>query len=168
MRRLAWTVAALLAVPMAHAGTAEVKWLEDFDKYSDVHPADNMKSRFHERIKTDLTAHFNELAASLPEGYVWKIDVKDIDLAGDAQLGRVGQTGWIRVVDDIYFPKVSFSYDIVNRDGKVVESGTADVKDMSFLDRIAGTRTQRSSFLYYERDMLDQWFRTTLADKKFG
>ena len=140
------------------AATSEVTWTEP-DKYRDVHPGNGHKKQFRERTFKNFDKHFAKLAAKLPEGQVLKIDVTDVDLAGDVNHGGVNR---IRVIKDIFFPRMKFSFQLVNADGSVEVSGDAELKDMSFL---RGTHQKRNTdSLAYEKNMIDKWFNKTFDD----
>ncbi len=89
----------------------------------------------------------------------------DVDLAGDTNVGGINRH---RIVKDIYFPRMNFSYQIVNADGSEVVSAEAELKDMNFM-RTSSLRYRNDS-LGYEKKMLDDWFfdvfKEHIIDKK--
>jgi len=137
---------------VAYAATSEVTWT-DYEKYRDIHPGDGNKKSFRERTFKNLEKHFAKLAANLPEGQVLKIDVTDVDLAGDTMAGGINR---YRIVKDIYFPRMNFSYQLVNADGSEVLSDDVVVKDMNFLR--GSSLKYRNDSLGHEKKMLDDWF----------
>lgn len=118
----------------------------------------------HERetaLKT-LEAHFKRLAARLPSGQDLKVEVTDVDLAGTEQPGRFGRD--IRVLKGMAdWPRINFKYSVESQ-GKVVKSGTAEVKDMSYLQR--ANRYPSDESLRYEKRMLDDWFKSEFGAGK--
>jgi len=110
--------------------------------------------------KKNVTAALIERGeAVLKPGQDMKITVTGVDLAGDVHpLGRSMEM--IRVVKPLYRPSMQFSY-VVTEGGKVVREGTADINDMSFMDRF--NQYFDSDPLRYEKPMLDEWF-----SKEFG
>ncbi|MBU2925055.1 DUF3016 domain-containing protein [Colwellia sp. 1_MG-2023] len=139
----------------AYAATSEVTWT-NYEKYRDIRPSNGSRKHFRESTFYNLEKHIAKLAEKLPEGQVLKIDVTDVDLAGDTMAGGIDQ---IRIVKDIYFPRINFSYQLVSTDGNVIESAEVILKDMSFL---MGSRLRyRNESLGYEKNMLDEWFLET-------
>lgn len=109
---------------------------------------------------TGLTEHFNKLAARLPAGQDLNVEVLDVDLAGQtwptlmsAQDLRImnGRADW---------PRMSMRYTIT-QGGQVVRSGEENLSDMGYMNRI--NRYYGGDALRYEKQMLDDWFKTRIA-----
>ena len=118
MKMLTTTLLALFTIVsfqnVAYAATSEVSWT-DYKKYRDIRPSNNGgRKHFRESTFKNFEKHFTKLAESLPEGQVLKVDVTDVDLAGDTNAGGINN---MRIVKDIYFPRMNFSYQLVNADG---------------------------------------------------
>lgn len=154
---------ALISSASVFAGTAEVTWSEP-DNYSDVRPANESRKAFQKRTFKALDKHIGKMTEKkLPDGYTLKMDVVDLNLAGDVQLR--GST-LIRVVDRVFIPSMEFSYSLSDANGKVVkEESGVKLKDMSFMDSIKNARYRHES-LSYEKAMLDEWFKENLAEFK--
>ena len=145
----------LLSSGFAYTATSEVIWT-DYEKYRDIRPGNGSRKHFRESTFHNIEKHIAKLAEKLPEGQVLKIDVTDVDLAGDTFAGGIDQ---IRIIKDIYFPRINFSYQLVSADGNEIESAEVILKDMSFL---MGSRLRyRNESLGYEKNMLDEWFLET-------
>lgn len=131
------------------------------EKFTDIRPANESRARFRERTLAGFERMFAEFAAELPEGYKWQVTITDIDLAGDVNpmYSRNGQD--IRVVKDLYSPRVQFNYELRDVYGERVASGEENIRDMGFLQspRMAGPRHQE---LRYEYTMLKRWFEREL------
>jgi hypothetical protein len=97
-----------------------------------------------------------ELAANLPKDQILKIDVTDVDLAGDTNAAGIHRT---RIIKQLYSPRMNFSYQLIDADGKVVKSDDVVVKDMNFMS--GNSLKYRSKSLGYEKKMLDDWFEET-------
>ncbi len=152
MKRLAIlaTLPLTLLAPAAFA-SATVTFVNP-DQFIDV------PFSLHERetaLRT-LEMHFGRLATRLPAGQDLKVEVTDVDLAGTEQPGRFGRE--IRVLKGMAdWPRINFKYSVESQ-GKVVKSGTAEVKDMSYLQR--ANRYPSDESLRYEKRMLDDWFKS--------
>lgn len=131
------------------------------EKFTDIRPANESRARFRERTLAGFERIFEEFAAELPEGYQWHVTVTDIDLAGDVNpmYRRNGQE--IRVVKELYSPRVEFNYELRDAYNELVASGEENLRDMGFMQspRMAGPRHQE---LRYEYTMLKRWFDRNL------
>ncbi|NOU53184.1 DUF3016 domain-containing protein [Pseudoalteromonas sp. JBTF-M23] len=145
----------LLCAFGAYAGEGKVHF-KDFNDYRDVYPSNEVKGAFHKRLAKQFEKHVAKLAEKLPDGYKLDVTFNDIDLAGEARFNMDN----IRVVKDIYFPRLDISYRLVDNKGQQVIEATEELKDMSFLDRI---KSGREGSLYYEKRLLDQWFESQIA-----
>lgn len=148
-------VSSLLVTFLSSAATSEVKWTNP-DKYRDVDAGDGHRAKFKARIFANFEEHFSLLAEKLPEGQTLLIDVKDVDLAGDVHQNMQR----IRVIKEIFFPRIEFSYQVLDGNKNVLTSGDVNLKDMSFMMG-SNLRYNRDS-LGYEKRMLDEWFEKTL------
>lgn len=148
----------VFSVPNSNAADAEVTWTNS-DKYRDIRSGFDNRKRFKERTFKSFEIHFATLAERLPVGLLLKIDVTDVDLAGDVHFDSNRQ---IRVVRDIYFPRLKFSYELFNVDKSIVTSGDINLKDMSFM--LNRNLRYRNKTLGYEKRMLDNWFKDTFRN----
>jgi hypothetical protein len=140
---------------IVYAATSEVTW-DNYEKYRDIHPSNESRKHFRERTFKNFEKHFSKLAAKLPEGQVLKIKVSDVDLAGDTHSGGINQ---VRIIKDIFIPRINFSFELLNTDKRIVKSGDIVLKDMGFM---MNTHLKyRNQALGYEKAMLDKWFADT-------
>lgn len=115
-----------------------------------------------ESVLKELTGHFAKLGAQLPPGQNLRIDVRDVDLAGREYPGRGARD--LRIVKNgAEWPRIDLYYTIESN-GQVVRSGDAQLRDMSFMDRI--NRSTGSDFLRYEKRMIDDWFYTEIMPRE--
>ena len=152
---LSTLTAIMFVVPATFAATSEVKWTNP-DDYRDIRPGEGHRKQFRERTFKTLEKHFAKLAEKLPEGQVLKIDVSNVDLAGDVNFSGIKQ---FRIIKESYFPKMKFSYQIVDSKDAEISTGSADLKDMTFMTN--SRLRYRHKSLGYERKMLDDWFKET-------
>ncbi|WDE10999.1 DUF3016 domain-containing protein [Thalassomonas haliotis] len=145
------------ALSTAFAADSEVKWTEP-EKYRDIRPGDENRKRFQERTFKELEKYFAKLAAKLPEKQTLKIEVTDVDLAGDVRFGSHRQ---IRIIKDIYSPRMAFSYQLLSADKTLLSSGEVNLKDLNFMHG-RGIK-HRHEALNYEKNMLDDWFEETFS-----
>jgi len=152
--------ALMILVPFTdiQAAEVEVKW-SNSDKYSDMDAGEEHRKHFKERTFKSFEKHFAELAAALPEQQKLIVDITDVDLAGDVNFGGMKR---VRVVKSIYFPRIDFSYQLLNADNTVVKGKEVSLKDMGFISHTS--LRYRNETLSYEKEMLDDWFKQTFAE----
>lgn len=144
----------------AIAGEVKVEY-KDYKKFTDIKPASETRGSFEKRTMASFDKIFADLAGKLPEGYSWNVVVTDIDLAGDVN-HMFTQTGQqIRVIKEIFIPRINFSYTLLDQNKVVVaEEKDLKLKDMGFMTRISGARADRP--FEHERSMLERWFKDTI------
>jgi len=84
------------------------------------------------------------------------VTFSDIDLAGDFEPWRGPQAQDVRIVKDIYPPRMKLAFKLFDADGKVVKEGERDLRDLAFQMRIT---MSRADTLRYEKSLLDDWLR---------
>jgi hypothetical protein len=157
------------AAPAAPAAPGPVTVVfEHPEKFTDVREnwGDNENEQGSDHYLPLLREHLEKNAARrLAPGQQLAITFTDIDLAGDFEPWRGLQFDQIRVVKEIYIPRLTFSYKVTDASGTVVKSGDCKLLDMGFQMRI--TPGFRDDPLRYEKAMLDDWlsqeFRTPKA-----
>lgn len=149
------TAAALTQFTYVQAAEVEVKWTNS-DKYTDIDAGEEHRKHFKERTFKSFEKHFAKLAKSLPENQKLVFDITNVDLAGDVNHGGMKR---IRVVKNIFFPRLEFSYQLLDADNTVVKSDDVSLKDMGFL--MHNGLKYRSQSFGYEKEMLDDWFEET-------
>lgn len=146
-------ISTLLIASGAFAASSEVTWT-DYKSYRDINEGNENRKSFRERTFKAFEKHFAKLAATLPEGQVLKIDVTDVDLAGDTNAAGIHRT---RIIKNMYSPRMNFSYQLLDSDGKVIQADDVVVKDMNFMS--GNSLKYRNKSLGYENKMLDDWFK---------
>lgn len=139
----------------ANAGTASVTFANTA-LFADL-PHDIFR---REEVLAQLSEHFSALAAKLPAGQELKVEVLDLDMAGNIRPGLWGIRD-LRVLEGgADWPHMKLRYTI-SQDGKVVKSGEETVHSMDYLARM--NRYSTGDTLRYEKQMLDTWFKTLTA-----
>lgn len=148
----------------ASAGEAKVTWQEP-EKFTDIRPGNETRASFQERVVKDFDQFFVDMAKKLPDGVQLDVTVTDLDLAGDVNglYSTVGRD--IRIIKEIYWPRMSFSYTLKNSKNELIASGKEELKDMNFMSR-TGMASGRTNFDYEEK-MLTDWFNRQQKMKIF-
>jgi hypothetical protein len=97
----------------------------------------------------------------LADGQTLTVTFTDIDLAGDFEPQRGPSFDDVRVIKDIYPPRLKFTYKLVDADGAVVKEGQENLVDMGF--QMMSNPVDAQDSLHYEKAMLDNWLH-----KQFG
>ncbi len=150
----------LLATGAVVAGEVKVEY-KDYKKFTDMKPANETRGAYEKRTMASFDKIFADLAKELPEGYHWSVVVTDIDLAGDVNHMFTQNGQQIRVIKDIFIPRINFSYKLLDQNkAVVVEENELKLKDMGFMTRTSSSRADRA--FEYEKVMLERWFKETI------
>ncbi|MEP7156046.1 MAG: DUF3016 domain-containing protein [Betaproteobacteria bacterium] len=147
-------VAVVTFAGAAHASVT-VKFI-DPDKYGDMPFAASDKKD----VMDDLQKHFEKLGAALPAGQDLKIDVLDIDLAGRVEPGTRAMRDLRIMRGSADWPVIKLRYSLESN-GKVLKSGDEHVADQNYM--MGFNHYNSGESLRYEKQMLDRWFKKTLA-----
>ena len=91
---------------------------------------------------------------ALPDGQQLEVTFTDIKLAGAFEPWRGPQLDDVRIVKDIYPPRIDLHFALKAVDGSIIAEGERELRDVGFLTRgMANT----SDPLRYEKRMLDDW-----------
>ncbi len=112
-------------------------------------------------VLQDLRRHLTTLGEKwLPAGQELKIDVLDIDLAGRIRL-NAGRD--IRVLNGgADWPMIEVRYTLESG-GKTLKSSSERIADMNYFQSHVQSPSQSRESLYYEKRMLEDWFRKNFA-----
>ena len=93
----------------------------------------------------------------IPTGMHLEVRVTDIDLAGDFEPWRGPQFDGVRMVRDIYPPRIKLQFTVTDAGNATVSSGQRDITDLAFQMRMAWPADDP---LRYEKDILRDWFKS--------
>jgi len=144
--------AATLAAPIAHAATAEVRFV-DADKFTDAG-----KSRQwidSDSVLGSLKEHLVKQASTrLPADQKLYVDITDVNLAGRYD-PRQTLSHEVRVVKQDHPPRINLAFRLVAADGSVIRQGERTLRDPDFLT--GPSLGYENDSLRYEKAMLDRW-----------
>ena len=138
--------------------SAEVEvTFEDPESYRDIDYGDRNTRRGIKIHIPQLEKHIIKLGKRfLEEGQTLVMTVTDVDLAGEYEPWRSINFDDIRIVKDIYPPRIRFSYELKGADGTVLSSGEEHLSNMNFLYRI---RTNTHDDLFHDKELITDWMR---------
>jgi hypothetical protein len=137
----------------AWAGSANVIWQAP-EKYTDIRATHEQQDRFQQRLFTHMEKVFADLAQKLPADSLLEITVTDFDLAGDIPPMLGGRMNGVRVIKEIYSPKISFNYVFTQNDNII--SGSENFRDLNFMSGLR--RINNEDDFVYEEKMLRKSF----------
>jgi hypothetical protein len=112
-------------------------------------------------VQHDIEQHLLQLAErGLRPGESLRIEVLEIDLAGQFEPFRFAPGSDLRVFRDVSWPRLRLRYTITHGDG-AGESREEQLADMNYLASF--NRYAKSDRLRYEKAMLDAWFDKRIA-----
>ena len=110
------------------------------------------------RSLTDLAKYLRKRAETqLPAGERLQLTIVDIDRAGDYEPWRSLHRQDVRIVRDIYPPRMTVQYKRFDASGAVVAEGERKITDPGFL--VNASPLHDTDPLRYEKRMIDSWLR---------
>ena len=92
----------------------------------------------------------------LTPGQRLDIEVTDVDRAGEYEPWRGPRYDDVRIVKDIYPPRIDLDFTLYGADGKVLREGSRKLRDPAFLSR---NMAADQDPLRYEKSLVDLWLR---------
>lgn len=137
------------------------------EKYTDLKDSwsdyDNERGRDH--FLPMIREYLEKTAARrLSAGQQLTVTFTDIDLAGDFEPWRGANYDDIRIVKDLYIPRLTFSFKVTDASGAVIKSGDRKLAEMGF--QLGITTAFRDDPLRYEKAMLDRWLAQEFPRQK--
>jgi hypothetical protein len=150
-------VAGVRAENAKPAPRVEVNFNEP-DKFTDAADGPRGTDYGREGIIEDLQTYLvRKASAYVPEGQKLTVTIKDIDLAGEIEPWRSPQFQDVRIIKDIYPPRIDLSFKLVDASGAVVKEGNRQLRDLTFTMNI---NPNRNDPRVYEKALLDDWLRS--------
>jgi hypothetical protein len=135
---------------------AEVNFFEP-QKFTDVRDSymgDYERTTYLESLRNHV---LEQAKYYVPDGHTLSVTFTDIDMAGDFEPWRGPRFDDIRIVKDIYPPRISLAFRLTDANGNVVKEGRRDLRDLSFMMKI--TMAFRDDPVRHEKALLDDWLR---------
>lgn len=153
--KLGLLAAALAAAagPALAVGSAQVTYVQP-EKFADI----GFGSLDRERTLLSLSQHIEALGKRLPDGQTLRVEVLDVDLAGEVWPGGARELRILRGRAD--WPHMTLRYAVLEGN-RTVKSGEARLADMNYL--FSPPRSTQNTDLPYEKRMLDNWFKEVIA-----
>ena len=156
---------ALEAAPAeTSASRIEVAFFEP-ERFTDVRDTGMESERGRDYILGQLKTYLQERAGTyLPEGAILSVRITDVDLAGEFEPWRGPAAADVRIVKEIYPPRIKLSFRLSNAAGEVIKQGERELTNLNFLMTAAPTLT--SDPYRHDKALLDDWLRTEFQREK--
>jgi hypothetical protein len=92
----------------------------------------------------------------LAPGQRLDIEVTDVDRAGEYEPWLGPRFDDVRIIKDMYPPRIDLDFTLYGADGKVLREGSRKLRDLAFLSH--SMANDRDS-LQYEKSLIDLWLR---------
>lgn len=146
-------LAAVMAGSAHAAGVVEVAFVEP-ERFTDI----GRSAADRGRVQATLDSHMQRWASRLADGQTLRIEVLDVDLAGEVR--HTGSARELRVLTgraDV--PRMTLRYTLKEGD-RVLRQGESRLVELGYLEQ---PQPRGSSALPHETRLLDDWFDQTLA-----
>ena len=100
----------------------------------------------------------------LAPGQKLTVTFTDIDMAGDFEPWHGPSAHDVRIIKDIYVPRIELHYRVTDASGAVVKEGKSKISDLNFQMNV--NATTNSDPLRYEKRLLDDWMRREFRSLK--
>lgn len=108
-----------------------------------------------EKLKTYLQ---QQAAPMLAAGQHLSVRITDIDLAGSYEPWRAPAMTDVRIMRDIYPPRIELSFTLTGANGKTLRSGDRQLNGLGYLSGSAMGHPDHEP-LRYDKSLLDRWLR---------
>lgn len=151
--------------PVKGPSSVEVTYFEK-EKFTDVKDGWSGTDRGRDDTLATLKEYITQRATkNLSAGQKLAITITDVDLAGDFEPWRGSQWMDVRVVKDIYPPRINIMFRLTDSEGKILKEEKRELIDTSFLMSL-GTAAFRDDPLRHEKQMLSDWINNEFKVEK--
>ena len=135
------------------------------ENFTDVKDSYSDTGRFRDEYLGDLKEHIEKLANKhIPDGQHLAVRITDVDMAGDFEPQRGPSFEDVRIIKDIYPPRINLGFKLTDANGKVLKEGERKISDINFLSTINPYFPDET--LRYEKKLLDDWFSNEFGEAK--
>jgi hypothetical protein len=135
------------------------------EKFTDVRDSYTGTDSGRDAILDQLREYIEERADKLiPPGDHLLVSITDVDLAGDFEPWRGPNWADVRIVKDIYPPRINLSFRVTDAAGRVIKEGVRNLSDTAFLMNM--TVQFRDDPLRHEKTLLDDWMQREFRELK--
>ena len=132
------------------------------ERFTDVSRRRYASERERDGILRELAATMQRSAGEyLRDDLRLEIAVKDVDLAGDFEWWRRSHFDDVRIVRDLYPPRMNIGYRLRDARGRLVKQGEDRLSDQNYL---FGTVLTDSDPLRHDKKLFRDWLRSEFTE----
>jgi hypothetical protein len=136
------------------------------EKFTDVRDAYNGSDKGRTAILDQIRDYLVMKADYyVPAGQKLTVTFTDIDLAGDFEPWRGAEGMDIRIVKEIYPPRMDLEFQLTGANGAVIKEGKRQLRDLTFMSNLS---IHQNDTLRYDKALLDDWLRSEFPRVKSG
>ena len=153
------------AAEMRTIARANVEFFEP-QKFTDVcdsYMGDSDRTTYLEQIRDHV---LEQARYYVPEGQMLSVTFTDIDMAGDFAPWHGPRWSDVRIVKDIYPPRINLAFRLTDAEGRVVKEGKRELRDLAFMMKIS--MAFRDDSVRHEKALLDDWLRSEFPRVRKG
>ncbi|GGD47153.1 DUF3016 domain-containing protein [Pseudoxanthomonas indica] len=145
------------------ASAVSVDWT-DPNQFTDIRYSGNRWEAAQGNWVVDLATYLQKQAGKkLANGQQLHVTITDIRRAGMYEPGRGMNLDRVRIIKDIYPPRMTLNFSLTGADGQVISEGERKLVDSAFL--MGSGLVSDTDPLRYEKRMLDDWINKELGQK---
>ena len=127
------------------------------EKFTDVQDDWTSSDSYRDQVLDELKTQIESLARScITPGRHLEIRVTDVDLAGDFEPWRGADFNHIRILREIYPPRIKLEFRLIDGDGNVVREGKRQLQQLGYLMTLS---LPTSDPLRYDKEIIRDWMR---------
>ena len=133
----------------------------DLAKFTDLRVSIATTDRDRAGLADELKLHIERYAPPrLPHGTRLAVTITDVDMAGEYPPITGSMSRDLRVIKDVYPPRIDLDFRLMRADGSVEREGHRELRDAGFMWSTSQLNRDR---LGYEKALLDGWLQREFA-----
>lgn len=134
----------------------------DPEKFTDVKTSSMDYEKDREAILARLKEYIQERAPKyMAGGQTLSITINDVDMAGDFEPWYGPRVQDIRIIKDIYPPRIDLDFNLVDAAGKTLAEGTRQLRGLNFMTTTMSIPSDDN--LRHEKTLLNDWLETEFS-----
>jgi hypothetical protein len=126
------------------------------EKFTDLKTSSMDSTKDREYLLEQLKEYLLERAPGrMSDGQTLDITINDIDMAGDYEPWHGPRVQDIRIIKEIYPPRIDLHFKLTDADGKVSAEGARQLRDLNFM--MSTPSIPSDDTLRHEKSLLNNW-----------
>jgi hypothetical protein len=152
----------LVQAETAPASQVEVTYVSP-ENFTDFKDSSMSTDKGRDYLTAAFTKHIRKIAKEvLPAGTHLEVKFTDINLAGEYEPQRGPRFDEVRIMKEIYPPRMVLDFRLLGADGKVLAEGNRHLIDMNYQ---SNSRAFDDDPLRYDKTLLTDWLRSEFRKK---